>query len=129
MRHAPSLQEEKRALLARMQASRTDYRRLLTETDEPDRQDERMQEPDMPHPPEAAFPRSRTVQWIMAHPWLCLFGVVAIVAARPDRMLSSVVQRGARMSATAVRFQSQVLVAMKIFGMVKDFLSQRRTRH
>lgn len=80
----PSLEEERRALLAQIEASRAVYRRLLTGTAAPE-----------PANPQVAlsssartehidvFPRSRTVQWVMAHPVTVAAGVALLVWAAP----------------------------------------------
>ena len=130
MRHAPSLYDEKKALLAHMQATRTDYRRMLEQVDKPD------VEPDRPalQLQSAPFPRSATLRWMFDHPYVCAIGVAALVWSRPVRIVNSpkvhaIADRTAALTATALRIQSQVLIAAKVLATVRQFLAPRSTRH
>lgn len=82
MKHGPSLEEERRALLEHIHASRASYRRMLMEIDEE-------QEARVHHRAEQmaggdpAFPRSMTMRWLVAHPYATLAAVALVAAGTP----------------------------------------------
>lgn len=82
MKHGPSLEEERRALLEHIHASRASYRRMLMEIDEE-------QEARVHHRAEQmaggdpAFPRSMTMRWLVAHPYASLAAVALVAAGTP----------------------------------------------
>ncbi|MDB5824605.1 MAG: hypothetical protein JWR21_3309 [Herminiimonas sp.] len=81
MKHSPSLEEERQALLAQIQSSRAVYRRMLAEADAPE-----------PAGPSAASRRGNAIaatvtdraesamQWAKAHPALVAAGAAGLVA-------------------------------------------------
>lgn len=80
MKNAPSLEEERRALLEQIHASRDAYRRMLTEQD--------MQEAAAENRLHALngtgdFPRSSTIRWIIQHPYLTVAAVAGAAVAAP----------------------------------------------
>ena len=77
----PSLEEERRALLAQIEASRTAYRRMLTGTVAPDSASSTAVFSSTEHA--SVFPRSRTVRWVMAHPVTVAAGVALLVWVAP----------------------------------------------
>ncbi len=98
MKRAISLEEERQALLEQIHSSRAAYRRMLAQYDQP-------QEPSdqagnstgvrlashvrgMP----AAFPRSRTMRWIIGHPYAtagAAAGIIALAVIGPRRAMQS----------------------------------------
>jgi len=82
MKHGPSLEEERRALLERIHSSRASYRRMLMEIDEE-------QEARVHHRAEQiaggdpAFPRSMTMRWLVTHPYASLAAVALVAAGTP----------------------------------------------
>lgn len=125
MKHVPSPYEERRALLARMQESRTTYRRLLTQSDRPHSDSE------LPVPGTQAkdFPRSMTVRWIMRHPYVSALAATALVFLGPGRAVRTIVSRGNAIASTALRAQAHVTTAAKVAAMVAGFIQRRRARH
>ena len=77
----PSLEEERRALLAQIEASRTVYRRMLTGTVAPDSASSTAVFSSTERA--SAFPRSHTVRWVMAHPVTVAAGVALLVWVAP----------------------------------------------
>jgi hypothetical protein len=81
MKHSPSLEEERQALLAQIQSSRAVYRRMLAEADAPE-----------PAEPNAGSRRANAIaatvtdragsamQWAKEHPALVAAGVAGVVA-------------------------------------------------
>jgi hypothetical protein len=80
MKHAQSLEEERKALLDQIHMSRDNYRRMLHQTE-------------MEHAEAAAeryadshsdrFPRSATMRWVMDHPYVIAAGVAGLVLMAP----------------------------------------------
>jgi hypothetical protein len=96
MKRAISLEEERQALLEQIHSSRADYRRLLAQYDQPRNEagsrhagDDAQRMGHVPGMP-AAFPRSRTMRWIVGHPY-AVAGVtaslVAVAVIGPRRLL------------------------------------------
>lgn len=88
MKHGPSLEDERRALLEHIHSTRAAYRRMLTETDEAEHghNESRLHM----RTPDPAFPRSMTVRWVMRHPYAIVGGVAvaALLAPRAVRMVT-----------------------------------------
>lgn len=81
----PSLEEERRALLAQIEASRAVYRRMLSGTADVAAQDAaRSTHRVVQAEKYAGFPRSRTVRWVMDHPLAVAVGVSVLVWAAPQ---------------------------------------------
>jgi hypothetical protein len=107
MKHGPSLQEERDALLEHIHASRAAYRRMLTEVNAVE--EEKFQnEAARLAPEQPGFPRSRTMRWIIKHPYLsalAVAGTAALVVIGPRRAVKAIGNRAAaamRRATTAV---------------------------
>ena len=98
MKRAISLEEERQALLDQIHSSRAAYRRMLSKYDQPqensgppDAADDGGLAPLRGMP--AAFPRSRTMRWIISHPYAtagAAAGLLALAVIGPRRALASV---------------------------------------
>jgi len=119
-----SLTDEKQALLERMQASRTAYRRMLLGQDEtgiPLAEDLSKSE----------FPRSKTIKWIRDHPYLTLLGLTgAVLASRrgPRQAAGSLLHRGSHAVTAFSRNHQAIRSAIGIAAMVARTIGQRRSR-
>jgi hypothetical protein len=71
----PSLEEERRALLEQMEASRAMYRRMLADSSP----SAFLNATQGTSRTGSSFPQSRTVRWIMDHPFLLAAGVASLV--------------------------------------------------
>lgn len=120
-----SLTDEKQALLAKMQASRVAYRRMLLGVDaEQTSSVVDAQSPDV-------FPKSNTVRWIRDHPYLIVLGVAAAVLASrraPRQAVQSAIHRGRAATSTFVRNQNKIRTAIGIATAVARFIERRRHR-
>ncbi len=92
MKNAPSLEDERNALLEQIHASRAVYRRMLTEQDEQAQAAAENRLHGIGGRPD--FPRSRTIRWIMQHPYISAAAVagvagMAVAAPRLSRSFSS----------------------------------------
>jgi hypothetical protein len=134
MRHAPSLEEERRALLAQIEESREAYRHMLHPENTPAGSDASGRPGDLQAT--EPFPRSATVRWIMDHPYLSALAVasVLIMLRPPRRMMARAPKvRGpmlkglTAMAAMLLRDPSKLRMAGNIFSAGRNFIRQRRT--
>lgn len=88
MKQGPSLTEERQALLDQIHASRDAYRRMLSS--ESNEKAEKMKAAEFSQANQrATFPRSKTIGWIMEHPYATAAGVVALALALPTAASAS----------------------------------------
>ncbi len=132
MNQHPSLADEKQALLAKMQASRVAYRRMLlgAETQEYATVEEIR--------PANSFPRSHTVRFIRDHPYLIGLAAAVIVAASIPRSRQTVTQalrqtarkgrNASAMMSMAVRNQQRIRLVIGFAATALRFIQQRRQR-
>lgn len=117
----PSLGEEKQALLAKMEASRVAYRRVLQGVEE-----ERHAVQDVVTA--GVFPKSHTVRFILDHPYLCTFALAALLVG--PRRLSRGAQHAARRvtpAASAVmRHQGKLRLALGMATAVMRIVARHR---
>jgi hypothetical protein len=119
-----SLSDEKQALLARMQASRGAYQRMLLGQEE-------VETPLKQPPPVHAFPKSKTIGWIRDHPYLTLLGLTAVVLATqraPRQAALTVVHKGGAAARTFSRNHQAIRTAIGIVAMLARVAGQRRHR-
>jgi hypothetical protein len=98
-----SLEEERKAILERMDASRRSLRQMLSDEEEHKR-------------PFAAntFPRSHTFKFLTRHPYLVGLAVVAVVAALPRGSLKKAAKGSAAVTAGMLRHQMKASVINRI---------------
>src|SRR3569833_1691340 len=95
MKHGPSLEDERRALLEHIHSTRSSYRRMLMEIDEEEeaRVHHRAEQIAGDDP---AFPRSMTMRWLVAHPYASLAAVAVVAAGTPLTKHTKTKWRGGR---------------------------------
>ena len=135
----PSLEEERRALLEQIAASRAIYRRMLTESPTTI-QAESYPRPTMP----ADFPRSQAIRWIKNHPWLSDCGLAALLWLGPGRRLARRARAGTRsapipgksalkgiaaMGALLMRNRANMQALGRIASMALSLMRKRRAIH
>jgi hypothetical protein len=111
-----SIAEEKEALLARMQASRVAYRRMLQDTDDATAAHSRSPN---------AFPRSKTIRWIRDHPYLTAFAVAALVIG-PRRVARTAVRGGKAAAGKVSRNRDWIRIAFGVATTVARFAGRRQ---
>jgi len=128
-----SLEEERQAILDRMESSREHYRRML------------LNEPEAhvsEHHPEGRqvshvmvyeeFPRSRAMRWMIQHPFLCATAVAAIVVAGPLRITRTAMKGGKAAGAVARRSPSKIEAIARLAmaaASIAQQISARRSRY
>ena len=110
-----ALEEEKKALLERMHASRRAYRaRLVHEEESP--------------PEEQAFPRSHTFRFLTRHPCMTAVGVLATLAMVPRRSLGRAVKGGAAVAAGALGRQTKALMVSQLLPAAVHWIRSNKRR-
>jgi hypothetical protein len=146
MKHGPSIQEERDALLEHIHASRAAYRQLLTDVDT----EEKTGTGSASGYDQARFPRSMTMRWIVRHRYLCAFAAAAAAAAiviGPRRIAQSVsgrrtaapkispAKRGpllgtmAAITTVILRNPPAAQLIVKMFSAASSFWRHRRKEH
>lgn len=97
----PSLEEERRALLMKIETSRAMYRRMLGGETQTTHVSQPQADPALSHPiGNATFPRSQTMKWVMEHPVAVATGVALLIWAVPRWWVSRSPASKARASGT-----------------------------
>jgi hypothetical protein len=137
-----SLEAERLVILARMQANRERYRRMLMETSDGQSHDTYLHG-DQPagdfHSSsyghyghsfvDTSGPRHNpAVVWIKEHPLLCAAAVAAVIAIGPRRIARSVVSSGTALTALTLRNQANVDMVGRLLSSVVSYLQRERTR-
>jgi hypothetical protein len=110
-----SLEEEKKALLERMHASRRAYRARFVHEEEHS-------------PEEQAFPRSHTFKFLTRHPCTAALGVLATLAVVPRRALGRAVKGGAAVAAAALGRQTKTLMVRQLLPAVAHWVRSGKRR-
>jgi hypothetical protein len=123
----PSLSDEKQALLAKMEASRVAYRRMLMGTDTAQAAIEDVR-------PVGTFPRSHTMRFIQDHPYVVLGALAAVVAIpllgprRIARTARTTAYKSRAATSVVMRNQNRIRLAITLATAAARFISQRRHR-
>jgi hypothetical protein len=119
------LEEERRALLARMHASREVYRSRFPSQTPP--------EPNPPHataaPPlthEHPFPRSHTFRFIGRHPYATALAASALVAAIPGGAVTKALKGSAVFAAGIIGSQAKTLMAREVLPSIIHLMRSRK---
>ena len=120
------LEEERRALLERMRASRANYRSRFP--DEPGSQAQpQRQHLHAPSPPnEHAFPRSHTFRLITRHPYVTALAASALIAAIPGGAVKKAVKGGAVLTAGMIGSQARILMARELLPSMIHLIRSRK---
>lgn len=117
----PTLSEERQALLAKMEASRVAYRRVLQGTEE-----ERHAVQDVATA--GVFPKSKTVRFVLDHPYLCAVTIAALLVG-PRRIVHGArhaADRAAPVTSAFMRHQGKVRMALGMAATVARIIARRR---
>lgn len=124
-----SLEEERQAILQRMQASREHYRHMLRDQPEVHAN---------PHHPEGRhavyavdrneFPRSKTMRWIAQHPFLCAAAVAALIVIGPGRIVRGAAKGGNAAPAFTARSHLNIDTLARIATAIASVVQHLPTR-
>lgn len=100
------LEEQRNALLARIHASREEYRQQMHAVDagSPAPTMAQMMEQPQQHP----FPRSQSMRWLLAHPGLVMGGLAVVVLLGPRRVINGLARTGPMISSAAAMATSML---------------------
>jgi hypothetical protein len=133
----PSLEEERKAILERMQMRRESYRRALTggvdleqipaRPGNPRPQQLVHAQPLYPtqRPVPTGFPRSTLMRVLMDHPFLCAAGVAALVAIGPRRIMKTVATGATAIGTLTANNQTNVDLLGKVLTMAGAYVQGR----
>lgn len=117
-----SLEEEKRALLERMRASREDCRSRFPPEPDPGAHHPQVQPLAHPH----AFPRSHTFRFIQRHPYGAALVAGALIAAIPAGSVKKAVKGGAVLTAGMVGSQARILMMRELLPSMIHLMRSRK---
>ena len=137
-----SLEEERQAILERMQMRRETYRRVLTGGGDLDQitvapsgqaalthhvthASHAQAYSPLARPIPTRFPRSTLMRVVTEHPLLCALGVAAIVAIGPRRIMRTVASSGTAVAALTARNQSNIDLLGKVLTMAGAYVQGR----
>jgi hypothetical protein len=131
---APTLEQERQAILERMQARRQNYRRMLQDGDELGQMPTTSQLGSMHthgfnaspyHPLAMGFEANSVLRVIRDHPLLLALGVATLVAVGPKRLMRGVVSSGTTLTALTARNQSNVDLIGRLLTMAGAYVQGR----
>lgn len=112
-----ALEDEQKALLERMEASRSSYRSMFIHEDEDEQVHDRH-----------AFPRSHTFKFIMRHPYYISFGALAALSLVSHGRLNKAVKGGAALTAGMLGSSARTLMMRQVLPSVIRSLRSRDRR-
>lgn len=111
-----SLENERKVLLERMNASRRTYRSTFIHSDDQDQADDAY-----------AFPRSHTFKFITRHPYYASAGLLAALAMMPRGPMNKAVKGGIALAAGILGSSARTLVMRQVLpSMMRSFRSRNR---
>ncbi|KIO50240.1 hypothetical protein [Nitrosospira sp. NpAV] len=113
-----SLEDEKKALLDRMHASRDAYRSRFSH----------MEEEDVPADALHVFPRSHTFKFLTRHPYSAALGLVAVLAIMPRGSLRRATRTGAAVTAGLLGGKAKTLMIRQVLPSVVHLLRSHNQR-
>ncbi len=138
-----SLEEERQAILERMQMRRESYRRALTGGGDLDQLPiEAAGKAALTHvqgahapaynplsrPIPTRFPRSTLMRVVTEHPLVCALGVAALIAIGPRRIMRTAMTSGTALTTLASRNQSNIALVGKVLSMAGAYVQNRTGR-
>jgi hypothetical protein len=132
----PSLEEERKAILERMQMRRESYRRALTDgvdleriPVEPGSSRTQLVHAQQVYPTQrpvpTRFPRSTLMRVLIDHPFLCAVGVAALVAIGPRRIVKTVASGATAIGTLTANNQTNVDLLGKVLTMAGAYVQGR----
>ncbi|MBA4141629.1 MAG: hypothetical protein H0X43_01200 [Nitrosospira sp.] len=120
-----SLEDERKALLERMSASRQNYRfRLIPARDEENQHGTGNVYRDGKGD---KFPRSRTFKFVTRHPYYTSLALLGVLSAFPSRSLSRAMKGGIALTAGILGSSARTLLVRQVLpSMVRSFRSRKR---
>lgn len=113
------LENERKALLDRMDASRKDYRTRFVHIEDEHHQ---------PALSTDVFPRSRTFKFIARHPYYTSLGLLAAMSTVPSKSLSKAVKGGIAVTAGILGSSARTLFVHQVLpSMMRSARSRRQT--
>jgi hypothetical protein len=152
MKNLSSLEAERQTILARMQANREQYRRMLMDNTDSSRHTEYQGGHHAATPTNlanadtepaysqsymhsfsdySALKRNPALLWMKEHPWICVGAVAALVAIGPRRITRaarSVAASGTALTALTLRNQQNVQMLGRLISTVVNYVQSERTR-
>ena len=110
------LEDEKRALLERMRASRNAYRSRFIHADEDH------------HVDTHSFPRSHTFKFLTRHPYSAALGLLATLAVVPRRSLNKAVKGGAAVTTGILGRKTRTLMVRQLLPAMVYLLRSHKRR-
>ncbi len=111
-----SLEEERKAILERMDSSRRNYREMFSHPDERE------------HSAGAhAFPRSHTFKFLTRHPYYATLAALALAAAMPRGSLKKAVKGSAAVTAGILSSQTKTSLIRRILPPVIHLMRSRKS--
>jgi hypothetical protein len=114
-----SLEDEKKALLERMHASRSAYRSQFGHVDEDHDADDAHAHP---------FPRSHTFRFLTHHPYSIAIGLLATLAVVPRGSLSKAAKGGIALTAGVLGSKTRALIMRQLLPSVGYLLRSHHLR-
>lgn len=112
-----SLEDEKKALLDRMHASRDTYRSKFSHADK-----------SIPSGTLHAYPRSHTFKFLTRHPYAAAVGLMAVLAIMPRGSLRRVAKGGAGVTAGLLGSQARTLMIRQVLPSMVHLLRSHNPR-
>lgn len=125
-----SIEDERQAILDRMEVSRERYRRMLRNQPEVIA--------NVHHPvgrhaayalPEDRFPRSAAMRWVAQHPLLCAAAIAAVVVIGPRRIMRTAIKGGNAAASLTVRNSPNIDTLSRLLTIVADVVAYLPTRN
>lgn len=116
-----SLEEERQAILDRMEVSRERYRRMLRNQPEVIANEH--------HPaghhavyalPNDRFPRSAAMRWVAQHPVLCAAAIAAVIVIGPGRIARTAMKGGSAATSLTLRNSPNIDTIGRLLTIVAD---------